>query len=39
MEMFVVLGLFAVLAILDPVIGAASRVPGRETPTEPGGKI
>ena len=39
MEMLVVLGLFVVLAILGPVIGADSRVPGGWTPTEPGGKI
>ena len=39
MEMLVVLGLFVVLAILGPLIGADSRVPGGWTPTEPGGKI
>jgi hypothetical protein len=39
MEMLVVLGLFVVLAILGPVIGADSRVPGGWTPTEPGDKI
>jgi hypothetical protein len=39
MEMLVVFGLFVVLAILGPVIGADSRVPGGWAPTEPGGKI
>lgn len=39
MEMLVVLGLFVVLAILGPGIGADSRVPGGWTPTEPGGKL
>ena len=39
MEMLVVLGLFVVLAIFGPVIGADSRVAGGWTPTEPGGKI
>ena len=40
MEMLVVLGLFVVLAVLGPVIGADSRVPGGWTPpTEPAGKI
>jgi hypothetical protein len=39
MEMLVVLGLFVLLAILGPVIGADSRVPGGWTPTEPDGKL
>ena len=39
MELFVVITLFTLLAILGPLIGADSRVPGGWTPTEPGGKI
>jgi hypothetical protein len=39
MELLVVAALFTLLAILGPLIGADSRVPGGWTPTEPGGKI
>ena len=39
MEMLVVLGLFVVLPILGPVIGADSRVTRGWAPTEPCGKI
>ena len=39
MELLVVITLFTLLAILGPLIGADSRVPGGWIPTEPGGKI
>ena len=39
MQLLVVIALFTLLAILGPLIGTDSRVPGGWTPTEPGSKI
>jgi hypothetical protein len=37
--LLIVLGFFVLLAILGPMFGADSRVPGGWTPIEPGGKL
>ena len=37
--LLIVLGFFILIAILDPLVGADSRVPGGWTPIEPGGKL
>ncbi len=39
MELVVVLAVFALLAILGPLVGVDNRGPGGWTPTEPDGKI
>jgi hypothetical protein len=37
--LLIALGFFVVIAILGPLLGADSRVPGGWTPIEPGGKL
>ena len=37
--LLIALGFFIVIAILGPLLGADSRVPGGWTPIEPGGKL
>ena len=35
----IALGFFVLLAVLGPLVGADSRVPGGWTPIEPGGQL
>jgi len=37
--LLIALGFFILIAVLGPLVGADSRVPGGWTPIEPGGKL
>ena len=37
--LLIALGFFVLLAVLGPLVGADSRVPGGWTPIEPGGQL